>query len=151
MTTVNPGMRETTLFKREERLLSELDKLKKEKTLLEKQNMVISKQATEIRENFQEMRAEYAALENKVKKEAEINKEQYMISAFIDGIHGPSSILKNAVKYCETHDGCPFLSIGCDQSSHAECHGIWVRMGVPCATFAGKIKTCMKSMNGLRK
>ena len=151
MTAIQPGTSEISLFKREESLLSELEKIKKEKLLLEKQNKVIKKQASELRENFQEMREKYTSIEKKQKKETERNQEHYTIPAFIDNTRGPSLFLKNAVKYCETHDGCPFQAIGCDQSLQAECNAIWIRMGVPCETFAAKIKTCMKSMNGMRK
>lgn len=151
MNTVHLSTREAAPYNKDEKPLNELDKLKKEKLLLEKQNKVIKKQATELRENYQEMRTKYCALENKIQKEAEGNQEHYTIPNFIDGIHGPSLILKEAVKYCETHDGCPFLTIGCDYASPTECHGIWIRMGVPCEMFAGKIKTCMKSMNGIKK
>ena len=145
MTVIHPGSSEISHFK------SELDKLRKEKLLLEKQNKVIKKQASELRENFQEMREKYTVIESKVKNETASNQEHFTIPALIDGIHGPSLILTNAVKYYETHDGCPFLAIGCDHSSPAACHGIWIRMGVPCEPFAVKIKACMKSMNGMRK
>ena len=151
MTAIDHGTNTASNFKREAVLMNEVDQLKKEKLLLEKQNKVIKKQASEIRDNFQEMREKYNAIESKLKDTTEKNQEHYSIPAFIDKTNGPSTLLKNAVKYCETHDGCPFLAIGCDQGKHAECHGIWVRMGVPCETFAGKIKTCMKSLNGISK
>ena len=151
MTVIQSRTSDISLYKREENLLSELDKLKKEKLLLEKQDKVIKKQASELRDDFQEIREKYIVIESDLKKKAEKNQEHYTIPAFIDSIHGPSLLLKNAVKFYETHDGCPFQAIGCDQGSQAECYGIWVRMGVPCDTFAVKIKTCMKSMNGMRK
>lgn len=151
MNAIHPGTSDATTFNGEEGLLSEVERLKKEKLLLEKQNKVMKKQASEIRENVQEMQEKYMTLESKAKKAAWNNQEHYTIPAFIDGIHGPSPLLKNAVKFYETHDGCPFHAIGCDQAANAECHGIWIRMGVPCENFAVKIKACMKSMNGLRK
>jgi len=151
MTAIDHGTRNTTLLKGEAGLLNELDSLKKEKLLLEKQNKVIKKQALELRENFQELQERCIALESTSNKPTEKYREHYTIPAFIDDANGPSLLLKNAVKYCETHDGCPFLSVGCDHASHTDCNGIWVQMGVPCEMFAGKIKVCMKSMNGLRK
>ncbi len=131
--------------------MNELDKLKKEKLLLEKQNNVLKKQAHEIRKDIQELHEKYATLDRNAKNDAMKNQEHYTVTEFIDGVDGPSSLLKNAILYRETHDGCPFLSIGCENAPENENSGIWIKMGVLCDTFAKKIKICMKSLNGISK
>lgn len=61
------------------------------------------------------------------------SKEKYSFTKFlILSPDGSSLLFQDAMKFYETHDGCPLYPDGCPHHEKVDCNGIWVKMGSPC-------------------
>lgn len=125
--------------------------IEREKEILTKQKEVIKRQAEEMREEFQSMKHEY---ERTVKREYGIPEtvECYKIKDFMELVEdGTPKLLHEAIKYYESHDGCPFYKDKCNISKNPECKGIWVKMGSPCFQLVKNVKKYLKTFKDIEK
>jgi hypothetical protein len=120
----------------------EIEQNERERMLLKKEREVIMKQASEMRKEVKELHDQINLLERKGLAQP---RERFAIVDLIGQSCNMSSLLQNAVQYCETHDGCPFHVLGCDSTVAASCGSIWIKMGSPCSKLAGKLKQAMKT------
>jgi hypothetical protein len=125
------------------------ERLGKERLLLEKERELIQRQASEVRDECQKLRDEYSSPARKTTVQG-IKPKQHAVRDFVDlaGSDGYAPLLRDAINFCETHDGCPFFGESCKSKEAAACRGIWIKMGAPCQVFAGTIKRCIKEAIG---
>lgn len=129
--------------------MTEKERLVKDRLLLDKERELLQRQASEIREEYQKMHEEHGQRDRKAATRS-TKRAQHSVQDFIDpkDANGYSPLLRDAMSFCETRDGCPFLGDGCKHDEMNTCRGVWIRMGATCTAFAEKIKPRIKSENG---
>ncbi|MFX0101786.1 MAG: hypothetical protein ACFFCS_19635 [Candidatus Hodarchaeota archaeon] len=121
----------------------------REKQILVKQKEVIKRQAEEMREEFQSMREEYVKVVKNGSDEA-TNRECFKIDHFMElEPDGTPTILNTAIKYFESHEGCPFFKDKCELSENANCKGVWIKMGSPCFHLVKNVKKYIKTVKDI--
>jgi hypothetical protein len=129
--------------------IAEKEKLLKERLLLEKERELLQRQASEVRDECQRMQDRYDSHDRKTRVNG-ARPKQHAIRDFIDpkDENGYSALLREAIHFCETHDGCPFLGERCKHGETSGCRGIWIKMGSTCNIFADHVKPCIKEAIG---
>ncbi|MBN2153753.1 MAG: hypothetical protein JW839_20010 [Candidatus Lokiarchaeota archaeon] len=127
--------------------LTEKERLVKERLLLEKEHEVVMRQASEVREEYRRLQGSNGDRPKRKVADASSGLRQLAVRDFID--HGNDSgyatMLRDAITFCETHDGCPFFAGRCTvDGAIAGCRGVWIKMGAPCPVFAENLKRCIK-------
>lgn len=109
---------------------------------LERENVLLRKQAELIKLQVREVREEVRSIEARAGRAApSTSRETFTLSEFVPRKDGsPSTLLQEAIKFYETHDGCPLFEQGCTREDPG-CNGVWVRMGHPCWQLVAHVKT----------
>ena len=125
--------------------MTKKEQLAKERLLLEKERELMQRQASEIRDECQKMQERYTKSGAKAPVRG-ARPKQHAVRDFIDpgDNDGYSKMLRDAITFCETHDGCPFFGERCKSDEATGCRGIWIKMGATCHVFADSIKRCIK-------
>lgn len=120
--------------------------LERERQLLEKQRELLQRQASEIRNEFQTMKDRRDVLDSPAKPTGATSSNRHRIADLIDlkDPDGYAALLRDAIKYFETRDGCPYLGEQCNSDEARTCHCVWIKMGVTCRVFAERIKKDIK-------
>lgn len=132
--------------------MTEKERLVKDRLLLEKERELMQRQASEIRDECQRMQERYTNTDKKVRING-VNSprsKQHAVQDFIDPENGDgyATLLRDAITFCETYDGCPFYGVGCKSDEATGCRGIWIKMGATCRVFADSIKLRIKEAIG---
>ena len=120
-----------------------LTEAERERLLKEKLERFRELQLEDIRQESRSMAERFEAL----KQQSEVPaREVFTLSQFMPHAgESTSSLLQEAIKYFETHDGCPFHET--DEMCARGCatDGVWVRMGHPCWEFVERVKEISKA------
>jgi hypothetical protein len=129
--------------------ITEKERLVKERLLLEKERELMQRQASEIRDECREMQEQYTKSDTKDRIKG-TRPKQHAVRDFIDpgDSNEYAALLRDAITFCETHDGCPFFGERCKSDEASGCRGIWIKMGATCHVFADSIKRCIKEAIG---
>ncbi len=125
---------------------TEKERLAKERLLLEKERELMQRQASEIRDECRKLQDKYDRQYRK-SHVAAIKPKHYVVRDFFDpkDDNGYAYLLRDAITYCETHDGCPFFEERCTVGDETTgCRGVWIKMGATCHVFAEHIKRGIK-------
>jgi hypothetical protein len=120
---------------RYETIMHKFDEIEKENLLLRKEHELILRQSDELKQEVSSLQRRFDSME----KISDPTTQRFSIKDFAElSGDGTSKLLINAMKYAETHSGCPFYHDHCQGND--ECGGVWVYLGSPCWTFVDRIK-----------
>ncbi len=115
-----------------------MNSIESEYRLLKLQRDVIERQTHEVQE-------EMAAMRKKIEHfvDSEAPAEQYSIDDFlVVGRDGSPKLLSDAMKYYETHDGCPWYT----SAENQQCKSVWARMGSICPVLVSNVKDILRNV-----
>nr|MDO8085973.1 hypothetical protein [Candidatus Sigynarchaeum springense] len=139
-------MGDSTRDKQVRSRITEKEQFAKERLLLDKERELIKRQASEIRNECQQLQDQYER-QGKKPHVPSIKTREYLVNEFVDLKDGDgySALLRNAITYCETHNGCPFYSDHqAEKDPKNDCYGVWIKMGATCQRFADRMKQLIK-------
>ncbi|MHA1794105.1 MAG: hypothetical protein ACTSVI_15795 [Promethearchaeota archaeon] len=113
--------------------------------LLNLEHRVMIRQMGEVRQELFDLKEKYESLLEEI-QDKHIKKRKLDVNDFIslDGEHESPDLLRNAILYYETRDGCPFYGDTCREGLVNNCLGVWINMGSPCPYFMEKLTTIIQ-------
>ncbi|MHA1680729.1 MAG: hypothetical protein ACTSUE_06960 [Promethearchaeota archaeon] len=121
--------------------LVEMTDMERENLILKKQQQVITIQRDEVRREFIEKIEELRDCQDYLAGKKVNPREKYTLEQFMEKSPGGGSLLlQEAMKFYETHDGCPLYECSCNQSARARCESVWIRMGLPCSHLMERLQ-----------
>nr|MDO8118960.1 hypothetical protein [Candidatus Sigynarchaeota archaeon] len=116
-----------------------MNSIENERAMLKLQRDVIERQTHEVQKEMDEMRKKYAQVIDP-ESPAEVYSTEDFLVVGRDG--SSSKLLSDAMKYYETHDGCPWY----EDAEHQHCKSVWARMGSICPVLVGHVKELARNL-----